>query len=180
MKKERKKKRKGREHRTDRQVSNRLAISFPLLSFSPAAAALTRYQRWYVRAPHLHSMFRFFPFSLFRSFTLLGSRLMLLSLRFLRNQSNAFKRLVPLFNRVLIEKVVAPTKSVGGILLPESAVPQLNQVTNRAVTMRASTLCARLPISLDRFPSSMETPPLWFRPVIDLSADALLLIFRAL
>ena len=31
------------------------------------------------------------------------------------------KRLIPLLDRVLIERIVAPTKSVGGILLPESA-----------------------------------------------------------
>ncbi|GLJ24340.1 hypothetical protein SUGI_0464630 [Cryptomeria japonica] len=30
------------------------------------------------------------------------------------------KRLIPCFNRILIEKVVAPSKSTGGILLPES------------------------------------------------------------
>ena len=29
------------------------------------------------------------------------------------------KRLIPLFDRVLVEKVAAPSKSVGGILLPE-------------------------------------------------------------
>lgn len=29
-------------------------------------------------------------------------------------------KFIPLFNRVLIEKVVAPTKTAGGILLPES------------------------------------------------------------
>eukprot|EP00250_Pteridium_aquilinum_P007862 c17495_g1_i1 orf=70-369(+) len=31
------------------------------------------------------------------------------------------KKLVPLLNRVLIQKIVAPTKSVGGVLLPEAA-----------------------------------------------------------
>jgi chaperonin GroES len=31
------------------------------------------------------------------------------------------KRLVPLLNRVLVEKIVAPSKSIGGVLLPESA-----------------------------------------------------------
>jgi hypothetical protein len=30
------------------------------------------------------------------------------------------KRLVPLLDRVLVEKVVPPTKSAGGILLPDS------------------------------------------------------------
>lgn len=35
------------------------------------------------------------------------------------------KRLIPLLDRVLIEKIIAPTKSVGGILLPESAVSKV-------------------------------------------------------
>jgi hypothetical protein len=35
------------------------------------------------------------------------------------------KRLIPLLDRVLIERIVAPTKSVGGILLPESAVSKV-------------------------------------------------------
>lgn len=34
----------------------------------------------------------------------------------------AAKRLIPLLDRVLVEKIVAPTKSIGGVLLPESAV----------------------------------------------------------
>ena len=33
----------------------------------------------------------------------------------------AFKRLVPLLDRVLVEKVAPMTKTVGGILLPETA-----------------------------------------------------------
>eukprot|EP00475_Leptophrys_vorax_P015859 TRINITY_DN22245_c0_g1_i2.p1 TRINITY_DN22245_c0_g1~~TRINITY_DN22245_c0_g1_i2.p1 ORF type:complete len:100 (-),score=10.60 TRINITY_DN22245_c0_g1_i2:219-518(-) len=37
------------------------------------------------------------------------------------------KRLLPLLDRVLIEKLVPPAKSVGGVLLPESATAtQLN------------------------------------------------------
>lgn len=35
------------------------------------------------------------------------------------------KRLIPLLDRVLVEKIVAPTKSVGGIILPESAVSKV-------------------------------------------------------
>ncbi|GLJ05504.1 hypothetical protein SUGI_0019190 [Cryptomeria japonica] len=31
------------------------------------------------------------------------------------------KRLIPCFNRILVEKVVIPNKSTGGILLPESS-----------------------------------------------------------
>ena len=35
------------------------------------------------------------------------------------------KKLIPLLDRVLIEKVAAPTKTVGGILLPESATQKV-------------------------------------------------------
>jgi hypothetical protein len=35
------------------------------------------------------------------------------------------RRLIPLLDRVLVERVVAPTKSAGGVLLPESAVPKV-------------------------------------------------------
>uniref|UniRef100_A0A2P2INR0 Protein groES n=1 Tax=Rhizophora mucronata TaxID=61149 RepID=A0A2P2INR0_RHIMU len=35
------------------------------------------------------------------------------------------KRLVPLFNRILIEKIVPPSKTTSGILLPEKT-PKLN------------------------------------------------------
>ncbi|KAK1678454.1 hypothetical protein QYE76_039302 [Lolium multiflorum] len=37
----------------------------------------------------------------------------------------AIKRLLPSFNRVLVEKIVLPKKSAGGILLPETS-KQLN------------------------------------------------------
>jgi hypothetical protein len=43
------------------------------------------------------------------------------------------KRLIPLLDRVLVEKIVAPTKSVGGILLPESAVSKINEAKVVAV-----------------------------------------------
>lgn len=46
------------------------------------------------------------------------------------------KRLIPLLDRVLVEKIIAPTKSVGGILLPESAV---SKVRSRAA--RSSQNC---------------------------------------
>jgi chaperonin GroES len=39
----------------------------------------------------------------------------------------AARRLVPLLDRVLIERIVAPTKSAGGVLLPDSAVPKVNE-----------------------------------------------------
>ena len=35
------------------------------------------------------------------------------------------KRLIPLLDRVLIEKLTAPNKSVGGVLLPESATSKV-------------------------------------------------------
>lgn len=35
------------------------------------------------------------------------------------------RRLIPLLDRVLIEKITAPTKSAGGVLLPESVVPKV-------------------------------------------------------
>lgn len=38
------------------------------------------------------------------------------------------KRLIPLLDRVLVEKIVAPTKSVGGVLLPDSAVSKVRWV----------------------------------------------------
>ena len=37
------------------------------------------------------------------------------------------KRLIPLLDRVLVEKIVAPSKSSGGILLPESAAGKVLQ-----------------------------------------------------
>ena len=37
------------------------------------------------------------------------------------------KRLIPLLDRVLVEKIIAPTKSVGGIILPESAVSKVRR-----------------------------------------------------
>lgn len=35
------------------------------------------------------------------------------------------RRLIPLLDRVLVERIVAPTKSAGGVLLPESAVSKV-------------------------------------------------------
>ena len=37
----------------------------------------------------------------------------------------ATRRLIPLLDRVLVEKITAPTKSAGGVLLPESALPKV-------------------------------------------------------
>eukprot|EP00743_Colponemidia_sp_Colp-15_P002167 GILK01002352.1.p1 GENE.GILK01002352.1~~GILK01002352.1.p1 ORF type:complete len:101 (+),score=16.76 GILK01002352.1:54-356(+) len=46
---------------------------------------------------------------------------------------SALKRLVPLFDRILLERVQAPTKTVGGVLLPETAQTKLNQAKVIAV-----------------------------------------------
>ncbi|EEH52617.1 uncharacterized protein MICPUCDRAFT_22465 [Micromonas pusilla CCMP1545] len=43
------------------------------------------------------------------------------------------KRLIPLLDRVLVEKIVAPTKSVGGILLPETAVSKARNINEGKV-----------------------------------------------
>ena len=49
------------------------------------------------------------------------------------------RRLLPLLDRVLVEKLAAPAKSSGGVLLPESAVKQvLNQYLCRAGTQLQS------------------------------------------
>ena len=39
----------------------------------------------------------------------------------------SFKRLLPLLDRVLVEKIAAPTKSAGGILLPEQAAAKVRR-----------------------------------------------------
>jgi len=39
----------------------------------------------------------------------------------------AFKRFVPLADRILVQKLKADVKSAGGILLPESAKQEVNQ-----------------------------------------------------
>ena len=35
--------------------------------------------------------------------------------------------MIPLLDRVLVKRIEAPTKSIGGILLPESSMPKLNE-----------------------------------------------------
>merc|ERR1719504_143993 len=39
----------------------------------------------------------------------------------------AARRLVPLLDRVLVQRIEPPTKSIGGILLPESTQSKLNE-----------------------------------------------------
>jgi chaperonin GroES len=41
------------------------------------------------------------------------------------------KRLIPLLDRVLVEKIVPPSKSVGGVLLPESASQKVEYHINK-------------------------------------------------
>eukprot|EP00735_Rhodelphis_limneticus_P000664 TRINITY_DN11185_c0_g1::TRINITY_DN11185_c0_g1_i1::g.6633::m.6633 TRINITY_DN11185_c0_g1::TRINITY_DN11185_c0_g1_i1::g.6633 ORF type:complete len:102 (+),score=25.58,sp/A8ZU47/CH10_DESOH/53.41/9e-27,Cpn10/PF00166.16/1.7e-29 TRINITY_DN11185_c0_g1_i1:75-380(+) len=43
--------------------------------------------------------------------------------------SQAAKRLIPLLDRVLVKRVQPPTKSAGGILLPEQLVDKKNEAT---------------------------------------------------
>lgn len=43
--------------------------------------------------------------------------------------ANTAKKLIPLLDRVLVEKVIPPTKSVGGVLLPESATSKVSWAT---------------------------------------------------
>mmetsp|Transcript_70011 Transcript_70011/g.121156 ORF Transcript_70011/g.121156 Transcript_70011/m.121156 type:complete len:104 (-) Transcript_70011:98-409(-) len=47
--------------------------------------------------------------------------------------SKAVKRFVPLADRILVQKLKAETKSVGGILLPDSAKQEMNQALVVAV-----------------------------------------------
>eukprot|EP00927_Polykrikos_kofoidii_P048247 TRINITY_DN4246_c0_g1_i1.p1 TRINITY_DN4246_c0_g1~~TRINITY_DN4246_c0_g1_i1.p1 ORF type:complete len:104 (-),score=19.25 TRINITY_DN4246_c0_g1_i1:124-435(-) len=46
---------------------------------------------------------------------------------------NAFKRFIPLADRILVQKLKAEAKSVGGILLPDAAKQEMNQATVLAV-----------------------------------------------
>merc|ERR1712087_684419 len=39
----------------------------------------------------------------------------------------AARRLIPLLDRVLVKRIEPPTKSIGGVLLPESAQTKLNE-----------------------------------------------------
>jgi chaperonin GroES len=52
------------------------------------------------------------------------------------------RRLIPLLDRVLIERIIAPTKSAGGVLLPETAVPKV-RVTRLAFGCHSMPLLAQ-------------------------------------
>eukprot|EP01023_Acetabularia_acetabulum_P002040 TRINITY_DN1078_c1_g1_i1.p4 TRINITY_DN1078_c1_g1~~TRINITY_DN1078_c1_g1_i1.p4 ORF type:complete len:100 (-),score=24.89 TRINITY_DN1078_c1_g1_i1:195-494(-) len=43
------------------------------------------------------------------------------------------RKLLPLFDRVLVEKMLPASKTAGGVLLPESAQPKLKEATVIAV-----------------------------------------------
>eukprot|EP00741_Cyanophora_paradoxa_P003270 tig00000691_g3178.t1 len=47
--------------------------------------------------------------------------------------SRAFKRLVPLLDRVVVEKVTPPTSSIGGVIIPDSLKTKLNEARVVAV-----------------------------------------------
>merc|ERR1712087_240368 len=47
--------------------------------------------------------------------------------------ASAFKRFVPLADRILVQKLKADIKSAGGILLPESAKQEVNQAKVLAI-----------------------------------------------
>lgn len=58
----------------------------------------------------------------------------------------------------MIEKVTAPTKSAGGVLLPESAVPKVGRVTAAAETltgviMQGAVLYLLAGLSAVKFPA---------------------------
>mmetsp|Transcript_11671 Transcript_11671/g.22203 ORF Transcript_11671/g.22203 Transcript_11671/m.22203 type:complete len:103 (-) Transcript_11671:250-558(-) len=49
--------------------------------------------------------------------------------------AQAFKRFMPLADRILVQKLKAEAKSAGGILLPESAKQEMNQAKVMAIGM---------------------------------------------
>jgi hypothetical protein len=44
-----------------------------------------------------------------------------------KDSDMALRRLVPLLDRVLVERITAPTKTAGGVLLPESVVTKVRR-----------------------------------------------------
>mmetsp|Transcript_59036 Transcript_59036/g.113871 ORF Transcript_59036/g.113871 Transcript_59036/m.113871 type:complete len:103 (-) Transcript_59036:37-345(-) len=47
--------------------------------------------------------------------------------------AQAFKRFVPLADRILVQKLKADVKSAGGIILPDAAKQEVNQATVLAI-----------------------------------------------
>jgi co-chaperonin GroES (HSP10) len=72
------------------------------------------------------------------------------------------RRLIPLLDRVLVEKITAPTKSAGGVLLPESAVQKVcGWVTAAAGVLLLVEVCScsrdrDAPLPVNRY-SSVRT-----------------------
>lgn len=49
------------------------------------------------------------------------------------HQAAVFRRFKPLFDRILVERVVPETRTKGGIMIPEKAQQKVNQATVVAV-----------------------------------------------
>ena len=68
----------------------------------------------------------------------------------------AARKLIPLLDRVLVQKITAPVKSSGGVLLPDSAASKVTGRQGRAG--QGGALQCFVPSSLLRFPAVMELP----------------------
>ena len=66
-------------------------------------------------------------------------------------QSGAIKKLIPLFDRVLVQRAAAETKTKGGVLIPEKAQGKVLEATVIAVGPGSRTevrFCARLLVAI--------------------------------
>lgn len=54
-------------------------------------------------------------------------------------QAQAFKKFLPMFDRVLVERLIAETKTKGGIMIPEKAQGKVVEATVVAVGAGART-----------------------------------------
>jgi hypothetical protein len=57
-----------------------------------------------------------------------------------RQHKMAMRRLVPLLDRVLVERIIAPTKSAGGVLLPETAVQKVQLARASGSQLRTAAI----------------------------------------
>jgi chaperonin GroES len=62
-------------------------------------------------------------------------------------QAQAFKKFIPMFDRVLVERFAAEIKTKSGIMIPEKAQGKIQQATVRAVGSGGRTEVA-LPLTL--------------------------------
>jgi chaperonin GroES len=62
-------------------------------------------------------------------------------------QAQAFKKFIPMFDRVLVERFAAEIKTKSGIMIPEKAQGKIQQATIRAVGSGGRTEVA-LPLTL--------------------------------